>query len=147
MGYGLDGGGSIPASGQTFFSLLHASKPTLGFTQWVLGSLSPGLKPPGREADSPPSSAEVKNCVTWYPLSHTSYGVMLNLVRSVTTFMPIIHANDYDTRLTFSLCCVSIEWLAIFRNVGLSLNMVSSRTGGGGVGCRLCRGPSQVERL
>jgi hypothetical protein len=37
------------------------------------GSLSPGIKRPGREANhSPASSAEVKNCGTVPPLHHTS---------------------------------------------------------------------------
>jgi hypothetical protein len=35
--------------------------------QWVPGALSLGVKRPGREADhSPPSSAEVKECVELY---------------------------------------------------------------------------------
>jgi hypothetical protein len=44
------------------------SRPALGPTQpptqWVPGALSLGVNGPGREADqSPPSSAEVKECV------------------------------------------------------------------------------------
>jgi hypothetical protein len=36
--------------------------PTKPPTQWVPGSVSPGVKRPGREADhSPPTSADVKN--------------------------------------------------------------------------------------
>jgi hypothetical protein len=36
--------------------------PTWPPTQWIRGTLQPGLKRPGREANhSPPSSAEVKN--------------------------------------------------------------------------------------
>jgi hypothetical protein len=35
--------------------------------QWVPGALSVGVKRPGREADhSPPSNAEVKECVELY---------------------------------------------------------------------------------
>jgi hypothetical protein len=49
------------------FLFTTASRTTLGPTQpiqWVPGTLSLGLKRPGREADhSPPSSAEVKECV------------------------------------------------------------------------------------
>jgi len=41
--------------------------PTQSSIQWVPGALSLGAKRPGREADhSPPSSAEVKECVKLY---------------------------------------------------------------------------------
>jgi hypothetical protein len=57
-GYGLDERGSrvlLP---------LGALGPTQTPIQWVPGALSLGVKRPGREADhSPPSSAEVKECV------------------------------------------------------------------------------------
>jgi hypothetical protein len=48
------------------FPFATASRPTLAPTQppiqWILGALSPRVKPPGREADhSPTSSAKVKN--------------------------------------------------------------------------------------
>jgi hypothetical protein len=51
---------------QEIFLYSTASRPALGPTkpsiQWVAGSLSPGVKQPGREADhSIPTSAEVKN--------------------------------------------------------------------------------------
>jgi hypothetical protein len=63
-------GGSSPGRDWEFFS--SASTPALGPTQppiqWVPGSLTLGVKLPGREADhSPSSSAEVKNA-----FSHTS---------------------------------------------------------------------------
>jgi hypothetical protein len=65
-------GGSSPA------------RPALGFTQppiqWVPGGLSVVVKRPGREADhSPPSGAEVKECVELYPtpLIHL-HGVVLS---------------------------------------------------------------------
>jgi hypothetical protein len=50
-----------------------ASKTALGPTQspirWILGALSLGLKQPWREADhSPPSSAEVKECMELTPV-------------------------------------------------------------------------------
>jgi hypothetical protein len=50
------------------FLFTTASEPALGPTQppiqWVLVALSLGVKRPGIEADhSPPSSAEVKECV------------------------------------------------------------------------------------
>jgi hypothetical protein len=52
-----------------------ASRPALWPTQppiqWVPGTLSPGVKRQGREADhSPPSSAEVKNDGATPPLPH-----------------------------------------------------------------------------
>jgi hypothetical protein len=41
--------------------------PTQSPIQWVLEALSPGIKQLGCEADhSPPSSAEVKECVALY---------------------------------------------------------------------------------
>jgi hypothetical protein len=44
-----------------------ALRPTQPPIQWVLGTVSLRLKRPGREADhSPPSSAEVKECVELY---------------------------------------------------------------------------------
>jgi hypothetical protein len=53
------------------FLFTTASRTALGPTQppiqWVPGTLSLGVKRPGREADhSPPSSAEVKECVELY---------------------------------------------------------------------------------
>jgi hypothetical protein len=53
------------------FLFVTASRTALGPTQppiqWVPGALSLVLKRPGREADhSPPSSAEVKECVELY---------------------------------------------------------------------------------
>jgi hypothetical protein len=72
-GYGLDDrmfGVRIPA-GVGIFLFTTVSIPALGSIhpriQWVLESLSLGIKRPGREADhSPPSSAEVKECVELY---------------------------------------------------------------------------------
>jgi len=52
--------------------------------QWVTGALSLGVKRPGREADhSPPSSAEVKECVELflhYPIRLN--GVVLSLKKA-----------------------------------------------------------------
>jgi hypothetical protein len=57
--------------GVVIFLVTTASRPALGPTQppiqLVLGALSLGIKRPDREADhSPPSSAEVKECVELY---------------------------------------------------------------------------------
>jgi hypothetical protein len=56
---------------QGFLLFATASRPALGATQppieWVPGAISLEVKRPGREADhSPPSSAEVKECVELY---------------------------------------------------------------------------------
>jgi hypothetical protein len=58
------------------FLLFRSSRPVLVYTQppvqWVTGTLSSGIKRPGREADrSSPISAEVKN--VWIYKSTTSY--------------------------------------------------------------------------
>jgi hypothetical protein len=57
--------------GLGIFLFTTASRTALGPTQppiqWVTGALSLGIKRQGREADySPPSSAEVKECVELY---------------------------------------------------------------------------------
>jgi hypothetical protein len=57
--------------GLGIFLFTTASRTALGPTQspiqWVPGYLSLGVKRPGREADhSPPSGAEVKECVELY---------------------------------------------------------------------------------
>jgi hypothetical protein len=73
LGYGLDDRGSkvrFPAGAGTFL-FTTASRTVLGPTQspiqWVPGALSLGVKRPAREADhSPPSSAEVKECMELY---------------------------------------------------------------------------------
>jgi hypothetical protein len=73
LDYGLEDRGSrvrFP-EGLGIFLFTTASRTALGPTQppiqWVPGALSLVLKRPGREADhSPPSSAEVKECVELY---------------------------------------------------------------------------------
>jgi hypothetical protein len=73
LGYGLDERASrvrFPA-GLGIFLFTTASRTALGPTQppiqWVPAALSLGVKRPGLEADhSPPSSAEVKECVELY---------------------------------------------------------------------------------
>jgi hypothetical protein len=66
----------FPAGARDFL-YFTASRPALGFTQppiqWVLGTVSPGVKQPGCETDnSPPSSVEVKNGGAIPALPHTS---------------------------------------------------------------------------
>jgi hypothetical protein len=58
-------------AGLGIFLFTTVSRTALGPTQtpiqWILGALSLGVKRPGREADhSPPSSADVKECVNIY---------------------------------------------------------------------------------
>jgi hypothetical protein len=63
MGYFLDGQGSIPGRGNIFLFTM---------SRLALGTLSPGVKRPGREADHSPSSAEVKNGGAVPPLPYMS---------------------------------------------------------------------------
>jgi hypothetical protein len=79
-GYGLDGrrvGVRVPVEVRFLFSL-HVVQTGYGAQppiQWVPGTLSPGVKRPGREADHlPPTSAEVKN--TWMYTSTPPYVFM-----------------------------------------------------------------------
>jgi hypothetical protein len=75
LGYGLEDRGSrvrFPARAGNFSLLRTALGPTQPPIQWVPGALSLGVKRPGREADhSPPSSAEVRECVELPPLPNT----------------------------------------------------------------------------
>jgi hypothetical protein len=74
-GYGLDGRGSAPGTGDIFFSIASktALMPIQPPIQWVPGSLSSRVKRPGSEAyHSPPSSAEIKNGGALPPLPHIS---------------------------------------------------------------------------
>jgi hypothetical protein len=86
LGYGLDDRGSrvrfLAGAGNFLFTI--AFKTALGPTQppiqWVPVTLSLDVKRPGREADhSPPSSAEVKECVELYLRSPVRlHGVVLS---------------------------------------------------------------------
>jgi hypothetical protein len=79
-----DQGVGVPSPGRVknfLFSML--SKPALGFTQpfiqWVLGTLSPGVKRLGHEADrSSPASAKVKKIWIYTSTPRTSSCVVLN---------------------------------------------------------------------
>jgi hypothetical protein len=73
LGYGLydqSSGVRFPARGLGIFLFATASRTPLGTThtiQWVLGTLSLGVRRPGREDDhSPPSSSEFKEWVELY---------------------------------------------------------------------------------
>jgi hypothetical protein len=76
---GLLGGRSSSPGRIKIFLLFTLARPVLGLTQppvqWVPGTLSPGVKRPGREAyHSPPTSAEVKK--TWIYTSTPPYVFM-----------------------------------------------------------------------
>jgi hypothetical protein len=79
LGCGLDDRGyrvRFPA-GMGIFLFTTASGTSLGPTQppiqWVPGAFTLGLKRPEREADhSPPSNAEVKECLEQYLHSHNT---------------------------------------------------------------------------
>jgi hypothetical protein len=76
LGYGLDDWVFESRQGLGIFFSTITSRPALGPTQppiqWVPGALSLEVKRQGREADhSPPSSAEVNECVELYLQSNT----------------------------------------------------------------------------
>jgi hypothetical protein len=77
-------GGSSPEGGLGIYLYTSVSRPALGLnqlpSQWVPGTLSLGMKRPGREADnSAPSSAEVKNVWGYTSTPPTRlYGVVLS---------------------------------------------------------------------
>jgi hypothetical protein len=71
VGYGPDDRRFESRHGLEIFLFTTASRPAFGLTQppmqWVRGVLSLGVTRSGREADhTPPSSAEVKECVELY---------------------------------------------------------------------------------
>jgi hypothetical protein len=75
MGYGWTAGfrfpsGAILSSPKACRLALNTTQPPI---RWIPGTLSPGIKQPGREADhSPASSAEVKNGEAIPALPHMS---------------------------------------------------------------------------
>jgi hypothetical protein len=96
--YGLDGSGSrvrFPVRAGNFF-FTTASRTALGPTQppiqWVPWALSLGVKRPGSKADnSPPSSAEFKECVELYLHSPIRlHGVVLSLSTEATLPLPLL---------------------------------------------------------
>jgi hypothetical protein len=69
--------------------------------QWVPGVLSLGVKRPGREADhSPPSSAEVKECVELYLHSPIRlHGVVLRWAQGPYLTLP--HTEQVGVAVTW----------------------------------------------
>jgi hypothetical protein len=69
MRYGLDGRGSIPVRSKRFVCSAQLPNRLAVHIHWVNGSLSLGVKRPGREVKHwPPSSVKVKNCGARTPL-------------------------------------------------------------------------------
>jgi hypothetical protein len=102
LGYGLDDRGSSVRflAGAGNYSLHHRVQNGLGPIQppiqWVPGALSLVVKRPGSEVDhSPPSSAEVKECVELYlhSLSMPSwFGAQLKKTTGTTLALPPFYA-------------------------------------------------------
>jgi hypothetical protein len=83
LGYGLDDTGFESWEGLGIFLFIMMSTPTLGSTQppiqWIPAAFSLGVKRPGRDADhSPPSSAEVKNDLLYFPYQIRLHDVVLS---------------------------------------------------------------------
>jgi hypothetical protein len=84
LGYGLNDRVFESRQGLESFLSTTASRPALGPTQspiqWLSGAVSLGIERPESDAEhSPPSSAEVKECVELYLHSPTSlHGVVLS---------------------------------------------------------------------
>jgi hypothetical protein len=122
LGYGLDDRSSrvrFPV-GVGIFLFTTASRtavgPTEPPTQWVTGSLSPGVKRPGRKADhSLPSGAEVKECVELYlhfPTMPSWGGAQL---------------NKKNTGIILPFTCMLHIYLIILSYVSLKYNNGVSR--------------------
>jgi hypothetical protein len=78
-GLEMDVRGSIPGKGKNFLfinSVQIGSGSTQPPTHWVLGTLSPGLKRQGSEADRSPSTAEMVESRLHFPTR--LHDVMLN---------------------------------------------------------------------
>jgi hypothetical protein len=88
-----------------------ALEPTQPSIQCVPGALSLGIKRPGREADhSPPSSAEVKECVS------SSRKVPINIRRNVSRYdgIGILRIKFADEIIVWVACISLILWLLTF---------------------------------
>jgi hypothetical protein len=104
LGYGLDDRGSrvrSPGGGLGIFLFTTASRTALGAhpASYTMGTRCsfPGVKPSEREADhSPPSSAEIKECVELYlHLAIRPHGVVPSEAQGQLHFALIkIHARD-----------------------------------------------------
>jgi hypothetical protein len=101
LGYGLDDRGSrvqSPAGAGTS-SLHHRVQNGSGAhaASYPMGTRSsfPGVKRPGREADhSPPSSAEVKECVELYLHSQYAFMTWCSLENNTGTTLPLLYTAD-----------------------------------------------------
>jgi len=85
------------------FIIIPALVPTKSSIQWVPGALSLGLKWPWREADrSPPSSAEVKECVElYYHFPIRLYGVVISYEKHGDKFAIYLFLCPFGTGGSF----------------------------------------------
>jgi hypothetical protein len=84
----------VPVGAGIFF-LTIASRLAVESThlpvQWVPGTLSMGVKWPGREADhSPPSSAEVKNALSYTSTPQYAFMTWCSVKKSTGSTLPFI---------------------------------------------------------
>jgi hypothetical protein len=87
------------AGARIFFLHFTASRPALRPTQssiqLVLGSLSPGVQPPGREANhSPPYSAKIKNGGVISQLHHTPLCLCLLIKHKLQLLLNYVFNNS-----------------------------------------------------
>jgi hypothetical protein len=126
------GGGVQSREGLGIFLLTTASntvlEPTKPPIQWVSGTFSLGVKRLGREADhSPPSSAEVKECVDLYFHSHSTPSWRgSQLKKSTGTTLPLALPYIFATTLSSMLLkqklvsyySSSVKWLDDWMTAG-----------------------------
>jgi hypothetical protein len=76
--------------------------------QWVPGALSLGVKWPGREADhSPPSSAEVKECVELYIHSSNTPSrrvAQLKKAEGQVYLLPQMNLPKFGSYINITIC-------------------------------------------
>jgi hypothetical protein len=133
LGCGLDSWGfqdSIPDGGWEFFS----SPPPERFWQRVPRALSLEVKWPGREADhSPPSSAEIKECVELYlhsPNTPSWHGAQLREHRDNFTFtLNSVVWGVCDTHQELILLLYSGVWSSLRWQI--FINFITDSTGNG----------------
>jgi hypothetical protein len=129
LGYGLDDRGSrvrFPGGGLEVFLFTTAFRTVLGPTQppiqWVARALSLGLKRVGRDADhSPPSSAEIKECVELYlqyPNTSSWRGAKLKHRDNFTFTFTSSHTssrsvNQTNDSVDWSVIQPIIQWISL----------------------------------
>jgi hypothetical protein len=119
----------LSPSSQVFFSSPHHPS-TQPPTEWVPGTLSPGVKWPGREADhSPPTSAKVKKiwiCTSTPPCSLIGQHSYISFILGATTLYGFWPAHQVDLHL-FLTCAhvfqltILIAWMSF---ITLSIHLI-----------------------